>query len=353
MATASTIDLDALLAPIAGDNPSGIDLRWDPAYEEIKAARPKEDRDLLGTDEPQVANWAPVVDLCAAAIARQTKDLLVAGWLTEALVHTQGFAGLRDGLRLVRGLIENFWDTLYPLPDDGDLEPRVAPIVWLMEPDRGAKLTIALRELPLTPDRETVFSWNYWNSLTLRPRSENETEEAYARRQVEGEERSRAWQEAITRLSREFVVDLLEDISQAGEALAGLDKLCDEKFAKLAPGIGAMRQAIAECQQRVKKIKLERFGDDETAAGEEEQASGNGRAATGRGSGPIKDREDAFRRLAEAAAYFRLTEPHSPLPGLIDATVVWGRKPFDQVMADLIRNISIQEILGIGRSASE
>jgi len=60
-----------------------------------------------------------VTKLCGEAIAKKSKDLQVAAWLVEALVRRDGFAGLIEGLALIRGLIENFWDTLYPELEDG------------------------------------------------------------------------------------------------------------------------------------------------------------------------------------------------------------------------------------------
>jgi len=31
----------------------------------------------------------------------------------------------------MRGLLENFWDTLYPEIEDGDLQMRSAPVEWV------------------------------------------------------------------------------------------------------------------------------------------------------------------------------------------------------------------------------
>ena len=42
----------------------------------------------------------------------------------------QGVGGLADGLDLMRGLTENFWDSLYPELEDGDAEMRATPLEW-------------------------------------------------------------------------------------------------------------------------------------------------------------------------------------------------------------------------------
>src|SRR5690606_37617971 len=99
---------DDLLNPIAGDNPAGADLRYDPLYDTIKEARREDD------DAPQgewqharkVADWAQVVKLASEAVATKSKDLQLAAWLTEALLHREGLSGLRHGLDAIRGLLD-------------------------------------------------------------------------------------------------------------------------------------------------------------------------------------------------------------------------------------------------------
>src|SRR5258707_3186110 len=125
--------LDDLLHPIPGDNPSGASLRYDPLYDKIKEARRRDDNAPQGDwqRERKAADYKQVVKLAGDALGTRTKDLQLAAWLTEALLHQEGFSGLRQGLDLLRGLIENFWDTLYPEIEDGDVELRAAPVAWV------------------------------------------------------------------------------------------------------------------------------------------------------------------------------------------------------------------------------
>jgi hypothetical protein len=43
MATPAVLDVEALLVPIAGDNPSGRNLFYEPQYDELREARRVED----------------------------------------------------------------------------------------------------------------------------------------------------------------------------------------------------------------------------------------------------------------------------------------------------------------------
>src|SRR5689334_21302129 len=98
---------DELLDPISGESPGGIALRYDPVYDKIKEAR-REAEDAWG-GEPKKADWNLVVKLSKEALAKRSKDLQIAAWLTEALVRRQGYAGLRDGLGLLDGMLDRYW----------------------------------------------------------------------------------------------------------------------------------------------------------------------------------------------------------------------------------------------------
>ncbi|MGA8200020.1 MAG: type VI secretion system ImpA family N-terminal domain-containing protein, partial [Candidatus Sulfotelmatobacter sp.] len=107
---------EELLNPIDGPNPSGANLRYEPIYDKIKEARREEDQPPPGMTERdrKVADNAQVIKLTKDVLTTKTKDLQLAAWLTEALLKQQGFAGLKDGLSLCFGLIDKFWDTVYP-----------------------------------------------------------------------------------------------------------------------------------------------------------------------------------------------------------------------------------------------
>ena len=60
-------------------------------------------------------DWRDVREQAQALLDR-TRDLRIGVLWLRAMVHLEGFAALPPGLRLVHGLLENFWDTLHPLP---------------------------------------------------------------------------------------------------------------------------------------------------------------------------------------------------------------------------------------------
>ena len=136
-----------IMNPIPGDNPCGQSLRYAPIYDKIKEAR-REEQELPQGEwarEVKQADPAAVIKLAAEALSTKTKDLQLAAWLTEALLRQRGIGGLKDGFGLLHGLVANFWDTLYPEAEDGDVELRVAPLNWV-----GSYLGEQIKKTPIT-----------------------------------------------------------------------------------------------------------------------------------------------------------------------------------------------------------
>src|SRR6185437_3221322 len=138
-----------ILAPIPGDKPSGIDLRYDNkllVFDKIKEARRQDDDLAQGAwqTERKTANWQLVMKLAQDAIATSSKDLQLAAYLTEALLQTERFPGLRQGLDLTFRMLTDFWDTAYPLIEEDDRELRARPLAWT-----GSMLDHAIRSTPI------------------------------------------------------------------------------------------------------------------------------------------------------------------------------------------------------------
>ena len=112
------MDIDPILAPIPGDNPSGENLRYTSVYDDIKEARRADDLLDQGDwqHEVKTADWNAVFTLAATALTTRTKDLQIAAWLMEALTVTKGFEGVSQGLDIIIQLMDRFATTDSPLP---------------------------------------------------------------------------------------------------------------------------------------------------------------------------------------------------------------------------------------------
>lgn len=135
------IDLDDLLRPLGDECPCGPNLEYSPEFLLLEeAARPQGSQEFTGDDgrritiDGQDANWPEVRRLSEELLAR-TRDLRVAVYFTRALLRTEGFRGLRPGLRLILGYVENHWPQLHPeldAEDDNDPTMRLNALAPLL-----------------------------------------------------------------------------------------------------------------------------------------------------------------------------------------------------------------------------
>ncbi len=113
--------------PIAGDSPTGSDVRYEPEFEDLQAEIDK----LSSVTAEGGPDWKKVVSLSSEILQSRSKDLLVAAYLAAGLVQTQGLEGLAIGLRVFADLFENFWDKLFP--PKKRMRGRRAAIEWLID----------------------------------------------------------------------------------------------------------------------------------------------------------------------------------------------------------------------------
>ena len=329
-----------ILAPIPGDNPSGIDLRYDNkllVHDKIKEAR-RQDDDLAQGDwqsERKTANFPFVVKLAQETLATVSKDLQVAAWLTEALLQTERFGGLRQGIGLCHNLMTTFWDTVYPVIEDGDRELRARPLSWV-----GSMLDFPLRSAPIV---NAGYSWFvYKDSRTVGYEDQVKTDKDRKARSVmieNGKLDPEVFDKAFNETPKTFYLQAEKDLDGCLEALAALDTYCDEVFEDDAPAFGKLKTGLTEVRHTIHLLlekKREKEPDPEEPEPIEEVVSQDGQAgeagatataATG-GSGAFyaepADRRQAVQGIAAAAAYLRKKEPLSPAPYLLLRGLRWG-----------------------------
>ncbi|MBP1595055.1 MAG: uncharacterized protein H6Q05_432 [Acidobacteria bacterium] len=356
------IDFAALLAPIPGENPSGTNLLYSGLHDQIREARRADDTLAQGDwkRDQKVSEWPLVFNLATNALASQTKDLQLAAWLTEALVNLHGFSGLADGLQLLRGLLEKFWDTLYPEIDEGDLEARANAVGLLNRPSfAGAVQGIKITGNPVGPN----YSYIEYKDSTRFDIPENletlefqEKERLTALKQQAVEERkitSQEWRTAKGASNRAFYEDLNKLLQLCWDECKALDTLMDEKFQRQTPGLSDFRKGLESVRSTVEiilkeKRLLEPDPVEATVDGSAEAGAGGGGA---RSAGPAGTRADALRRLGEVAEFFRATEPHSPVSYLLQRAIRWGQIPLEEWLDEVVKDqavlAQIRETLGL------
>src|SRR6266849_4470338 len=254
---------DDLLNPIPGDNPSGANLRYAPVYDKIKEARREDDDAPQGewAHERKVADWKLVIKLTGEALATKTKDLQLAAWLTEAMLRTEGFGGLLAGLKLCKGLVEGFWDTLYPEIEDGDAEFRAAPLEWMGSAagDRQTKAITLDREsrmVALTRNGHDWFQFKQSRAVGYEADATDNEIKRQAREQAvaEGKITAEDFDTGFNATPKVFYVECKQNLDDCLTAIESLSEVCEPKFGDNAPGFGGLRGSLEEVRSTVNSL---------------------------------------------------------------------------------------------------
>jgi type VI secretion system protein ImpA len=350
MSETSIIDLATLLAPISDDKPAGENLRDDAspgsAYYQIKdlrtTARANERKALTEADAGgflQPSDWRPITDVAPKIIATRSKDLEVVAWYIEALARTHGFAGMADGFVLAQQLIDQYWDQLYPLPDEDGIASRIAPVIGLNGSGGEGTLIAPIKYLDLTEGatQGPFANWQCQQAFEIeRITSEEKKQQRIASGAISMDMVSTAIKETSPLFLRGLKTELDRCIRAYASLTASIDRVCKED----PQPTSNIKQALQSCRETLmfvagdilKDPEIEEAASEATAAS---GATGVPKAAAVR-SGPVSDRPGAIRALKEIAEFFRKTEPHSPVSYAVDQAVRWCDTPLPKLLEELI-----------------
>lgn len=351
------IDMDALLAPIPGDAPTGIDLREDfspqsPYYRlrdaraEARAAERAADANP-GEETVIPPQWRAVRDLAIAALTERTKDIEVAAWLTEAMVRTEGLRGLAAGAHLLAGLAAFWDDNLYPMPDEDGLITRVAPVGGLNGEGGGGTLIQPLRKLPLfrRPDGNMMAFWQYEQSEDLAKESNSERIEQRIAAGILPLDKAEA--EARAAGQAHFQA-MLAQARLASENWQAMGEVFDAKAGMDGPPTSAVRELLEKITTLLARFAPgEDAGLADTAAATSggEMAAGGAGGGVPRAGGPGVNREDMLKDLIRIADHFRKSEPQSPLAYTLDEAVRRARMTWPELIAEVVADSTTRDAI--------
>lgn len=357
MASSAILDIQELLTPISDDQPTGIDLRLDPSplssYQTIKtarsAARDAEKNNLYndGNNDAE-EHWRKILTLAPKILRSESKDLEVATWLTEALVRRHGFQGLRDAVQLIEGLLGQFWENLYPLPDEDGIETRVSPLAGLNGNSNEGVLIAPIRRIPLTEGYAPgPFAYYQYQQAVDVERTTNE-DAREAKIEKLGFNFSNI-EQAVAESEESFFVDMLDDLSTAIESCRSIENLLDRLCGSdEAPSTRAIVTTLEECRSAINHIAKHKLPIAEMTIVEETNDDGEPKS-TPKNAGnntvnvvanALVSRDAAFKQLLEIAQFFRKTEPHSPVSYALEKAVKWGNMSLEDLIVELIPDSS-------------
>lgn len=322
------VDVEQLLEPISPEQPCGDNLEYDADFGELERAAQPVAAQAIGESvvEGQEPDWKAVRGMAQDLLSR-TKDLRVAVLLARALLNTHGLPGFRDGLAVLRGLIERYWSEVHPqLDPDDDLDPtlRVNTLINLCDHEN------CLRALFVAPLMSSAMLGpvTYRDYLVttgeISPRADEEPREMSA---IEGvflnEDADELRQQA------EILQAALDDVRAIEEAVtaavgAGQSVSFEplevplSKMARLLQGYVEQRGIGAEAEESFGDFDSESFlGDSQFGAEADESETAERPSRRPPPSDEIANRDDVIRMLDKICKYYEEHEPSSPVPLLL------------------------------------
>ena len=327
-----TASIDLWLTPLDGtDGICGVDLEYDNDFLALtQAAAGKPETQFEAATPP---DWRAVREQ-AETLLSSCRDLRIAMLWVRACINLEGFAALPEGLRLLHGLLDTFWDNLHPLPDpdDGDPYARMNTLAELRE------LSGVLGDVR----RSTLFSARGVGDVQVR-----QVEVALGLLPARDDEAS---------ISRDQLGQMLQAATaqdpslraQPSQAMATLKQLTallnDRAGTEAAPDLKPLQSML---HQLVVVMPAEAPADDGAFDGagnghggtaDDDQGAGStgGGGSTRRGlSGGVHSRDDALRAIDMVCEYLERTEPTSPAPLLLRRARRMINRNFLQLMKDL------------------
>jgi type VI secretion system protein ImpA len=353
------IDVTELLAPIPGSDPAGSDASFSDQFDRIREARRADDPNLAQGDwqtELKVADWREAQSLAEDVLLRTSKDLQAAVWLAEAAIARHGLEGARDAFELLTGLLDTYWDGLYPRAEDGDLEERAGKLAWFA--NYGSRV---LQTMLLNDDPQAPLNLAGWIDSREVDNLGRQNAEAYQVALDEGRISGETFDSRMQAIPEALVRERGDMVQAARDAFARFSAMADGRLGRDAPSLAALDDALKKIQTIYARVAAAKgmggieSADAEAVSGADASGTGgSGGTAAGTldlGGGSLASKESALRALNDIAGFFRRTEPHSPVAYLLDRAVAWANMPLEQWLAEVIRDegtlSSIRERVGL------
>jgi type VI secretion system protein ImpA len=343
----SAFDVEALLSELSEEAPCGEDLSYDPAYLALEGMvrANAAGGGVLGTEGPAVEepNWRQVGER-GVELLQRSKDVRTAMYLALALLKQEGIAGLRDGLFVLHGLLERFWDHIYPqLDPEDDLDPlERINIVQSLSPATVSeqdpmRFKQRLAEVPLC------------NSPQMGRFSLRDVQIAKGQVAVPGEQGAGVPEMSVIEAAfRDTPTDQLQATCQAVEEaiehVTGITTVFSKNASQgQTPDLSGFQSVLGNIHKHIQTY-LAIPGHD--AAGEAVSA-GEGQTGGVQLSGDIRSSKDALVALDKVCRYFEQHEPSSPVPLLLRRARRLVSKSFLEVIQDVCPDAMSQiEIIG-------
>lgn len=326
------VDASILLTPLSADSPCGADL--DESEPLLLAAF--DAYRLFGQMAPwpkdSQPDWREIRDRSLEALAK-SRDLRVLSHLAAALLRTDGLGSFSQSLDAASKWLADWWDQAYPRIDEDAILRRNA-LNGLA--DRVAVLD-GLRRVPLLEHRQL-------GSYCIR---DFEIAHGHLAPGAEESPKDAGQLDALlAAVELQTLQSVTAQVRQAAESYRAIEaSMRDRAGSEAVPDFTAPLTLLARTQMLLDAQLAAR------APGQAPEAAGAGAdGADERGArvpGTIGTRAEAVRALDAVAAYFRSSEPSSPVPLFVERAKRLVGKDFLTVLEDVVPD-SVDQAKSVG-----
>jgi type VI secretion system protein ImpA len=339
------INIEELLKPVSNEKPCGEDYSYNPAFQNLETlAKGKPETQFSPAEEPQ---WKEVRDASLEVLGK-SKHLGAAVYLTTALLKTDGLGGLRDGLALMHGLVENYWAGVYPpldAEDNNDPTERLNILGNLSSP----KFIVQVKELVLCRT-QGLGGITLQQLIAAKERAS----------QSEGAEKPAAtgpdWNQIQAAMTEAGIEAAKEKLGMADGAVVhakGIEGFLDKtlgagngvNFELLNKALAEIKNAFAPYASGGEAPASAAPADGAADAGGGNAAAAEGASAVGGGgqapnpsnklSGKVQSRAEVIKCLGLIYDYYEKHEPSSPVPLVLKRAERLVEKNFMDIVKDL------------------
>jgi type VI secretion system protein ImpA len=317
---ATTSYYNDLAGPVAGAAPCGPDLDASEGALTALASRGVVGQ-ATGILNPSL-DWRKlredVLELC-----RRSHDLRLLPYLCAAVLRTEGLQSFLSILQLAKAWLESYPDAVHPLIED-DFNPRLLVLANLQDP---YAVLDALRRVPLAGEgpasRISVRAWRI-----ARGEAGTTTNDAAGAGGAELES-------ALQALGTDAAKEIEAVIQQAIRNIQSIETLCSGTEA--GSGEGELRELKGGLMEILEILATKTGSPAATDSGLlGTDLIVNADSPSPGYSGQIRSRNDAIRALSDVQAFFKSTEPSSPVPLLVERAKRLVNCDFMEVLEDLM-----------------
>jgi type VI secretion system protein ImpA len=355
------MDFSAALTPINADVKAGFDIRNHPEYADAfyelrdlrNAIRAQERRALSLEDLYALGSeWKQVQTACVDILATQSKDVEVLAWLAEATIRVDGFVGLAEVFDVIDQTLRESWGGIYPLPDEEGISATLFPLTGLNGDNGEGTLVMPIRMASVitTPAGEMISGWDYIKACDLAQL----TDDSKRQRKIDdGIKTIDQLQQLMQGTDSAQIKTTARAIDACKQNFASIDDFLQDQCGYDSPPTSAIKNVLStawDALAAIARIDTSILEDPKPAEEEASELEDDSDKPEVRSSKSAQNtvvqfrpeayypssREEALIMVSRLSAFFRDTEPHSPLSYQMERVERWGRMGLAELMDELL-----------------